>query len=100
MIVIAPLMGSRKRFRIELRRPQKSDWRKCGMRACHSWRPYSPLTCWQRLRVTRNRRAVRMNENTIKAIMEALSKGLRVELLRDKNGDIIVQTIQRKRMKI
>lgn len=41
-----------------------------------------------------------MNENTIKAIMEALSKGLRVELLRDKNGDIIVQTIQRKRMKI
>lgn len=41
-----------------------------------------------------------MDEKTIKAILEALSKGLRVELLKDKDGNIIAQTIQRKRMKI
>lgn len=41
-----------------------------------------------------------MDEKTIKAILEALSKGLRVELLKDKNGNIIAQTIQRKRLKI
>ena len=41
-----------------------------------------------------------MDEKTIKAILEALSKGLRVELLKDKDGNIIAQTIQRKRLKI
>lgn len=41
-----------------------------------------------------------MDEKTIKAILEALSKGLRVELLKDKDGKIIAQTIQRKRLKI
>lgn len=41
-----------------------------------------------------------MDEKTIKAILEALSNGLRVELLKDKDGNIIAQTIQRKRMKI
>lgn len=40
-----------------------------------------------------------MDEKTIKAIMDALSKGLRVELLRDKDGNIIAQTIHRKRLK-
>lgn len=41
-----------------------------------------------------------MNEKTIKAIMEALEKGFRVELLKDKEGTVIVQTIQRKRVKM
>lgn len=41
-----------------------------------------------------------MDDKTIKAILEALSKGFRVELLKDKDGNIIVQTIQRKRLKI
>ena len=41
-----------------------------------------------------------MDEKTIKAILEALSKGLRVELMKDKDGNIIAQTIQRKRLKI
>lgn len=41
-----------------------------------------------------------MDEKTIKAILEALSNGLRVELLMDKDGNIIAQTIQRKRLKI
>ena len=41
-----------------------------------------------------------MDEKTIKAILEALSNGLRVELLKDKEGNIIAQTIQRKRLKI
>lgn len=40
-----------------------------------------------------------MDEKTINAIVEALAKGLRVELLKDKDGNIIVQTIQRKRLK-
>lgn len=40
-----------------------------------------------------------MDEKTIKAIMDALSKGFRVEILKDKDGGIIVQTIQRKRLK-
>ena len=40
-----------------------------------------------------------MNEKTIKAITEALDKGFRVELLKDKDGTVIVQTIQRKRVK-
>lgn len=41
-----------------------------------------------------------MDEKTIKAILDALSNGLRVELLMDKDGNIIAQTIQRKRLKI
>ena len=41
-----------------------------------------------------------MDEKTIRAILDALSKGLRVELLKDKDGNIIAQTIQRKRLKI
>ena len=41
-----------------------------------------------------------MDEKIIKAILEALSKGFRVELLKDKDGNIIAQTIQRKRLKI
>ena len=41
-----------------------------------------------------------MDEKTIKAILEALAKGQRVELLRQKDGSIIVQTVQRKRLKI
>ena len=41
-----------------------------------------------------------MDEKVIKAILEALSNGLRVELLKDKDGNIIAQTIQRKRLKI
>ncbi len=41
-----------------------------------------------------------MNEKIIKAIMEALEKGFRVELLKDKDGTVIVQTIQRKRVKM
>lgn len=40
-----------------------------------------------------------MNEKTVKAIMEALDKGFRVEVLKDKDGAVIVQTIQRKRIK-
>lgn len=41
-----------------------------------------------------------MDEKTIKAILEALSKGFRVEVLQEKGGGIIVQVIQRKRLKI
>ena len=41
-----------------------------------------------------------MDEKTVKAILDALSRGLRVEIVRGKGGEIIVQTIQRKRMKI
>lgn len=40
-----------------------------------------------------------MNEKTIKAILAALSSGLRVELVQQKDGSIIIQTIQRKRLK-
>lgn len=40
-----------------------------------------------------------MDEKTIKAIETALSNGYRVEILRDKDGNIIAQTIQRKRLK-
>ena len=40
-----------------------------------------------------------MDEKTIKAIENAISKGFRVEILKDKEGNIIVQTIQRKRLK-
>ncbi len=41
-----------------------------------------------------------MDEKTIKAIETAISSGFRVEILKDKAGNIIVQTIQRKRLKI
>lgn len=41
-----------------------------------------------------------MDEKTVKAIQEALAKGFRVEILKDKDGKIIVQTIQRKRIKL
>lgn len=41
-----------------------------------------------------------MDEKTIKAILEALVKGQRVELLRQKDGSIIIQTIERKRLTI
>jgi len=41
-----------------------------------------------------------MDEKTVNAIVEAVSKGFRVEVLKDKNGNIIIQTIQRKRLKI
>ena len=41
-----------------------------------------------------------MDEKTIKAIEEAVSNGLRVEVLKDKDGNIIAQTIQRKRLKL
>jgi len=41
-----------------------------------------------------------MDEKTVKAIEEAISNGLRVEVLKDKDGNIIAQTIQRKRLKL
>lgn len=41
-----------------------------------------------------------MDESTIKAIETAVDKGMRVEVLKDKDGNIIAQTIQRKRLKI
>lgn len=41
-----------------------------------------------------------MDEKVIRAILEALSKGFRVEILQDKGGNIIIQTVQRKRLKI
>lgn len=41
-----------------------------------------------------------MDEKTIKAILAALAKGQRVELLKQKDGSIIVQTIERKRLTI
>lgn len=40
-----------------------------------------------------------MNEKIIRAIEQALSNGFRVELLKDKDGNVIVQTISRKRLK-
>lgn len=40
-----------------------------------------------------------MDESLQKAILAALDKGLRVEVLKDKDGNIIAQTIQRKRLK-
>ncbi len=39
-----------------------------------------------------------MDAKTIKAIIEALERGERVELIRDKNGNIIAQTVHRKRL--
>ncbi len=40
-----------------------------------------------------------IDEKLKAAIERALAAGFRVELLRDKDGKIIVQTIQRKRLK-
>lgn len=40
-----------------------------------------------------------IDEELKTAIERALSSGFRVELLRDKDGNIIAQTIQRKRLK-
>ena len=40
-----------------------------------------------------------MDEKTIHAIMAALAKGLRVELVMQKDGTIAVQTVQRKKLK-
>lgn len=40
-----------------------------------------------------------MNEKTLDAIYQALKNGYRVELLMDKDGNVIVQTILRKRLK-
>lgn len=40
-----------------------------------------------------------MDEKTVKAIEDAIKNGFRVEILRDKDGKVIVQTIQRKRLK-
>lgn len=39
-----------------------------------------------------------MTPELIEAIQAALDRGFRVELLKDKQGNVIVQTIQRKRM--
>ncbi len=41
-----------------------------------------------------------MDETTIKAILAALASGQRVELLRQKDGSIVAQTIERKRLNI
>ena len=41
-----------------------------------------------------------MDETTIKAILAALPRGQRVELLRQKDGSIVAQTIERKRLNI
>lgn len=41
-----------------------------------------------------------MDDKTIKAIMEALSKGQRVELTPNKNGGVTVRTVFRKELKI
>lgn len=40
-----------------------------------------------------------MNPELINAILAALARGQRVELLLDKEGNIIAQTVQRKRIK-
>ena len=42
---------------------------------------------------------IKLDNTAIKAIETALSKGYRVELLRDKDGNIIAQTVERKRLK-
>jgi len=40
-----------------------------------------------------------MDEKTIAAIKAALAGGFRVELLLQKDGSVLVQTVQRKRLK-
>ncbi len=41
-----------------------------------------------------------MDKKTIDAIQKALSSGQRVELLLQKDGSVLIQTVQRKRLKI
>lgn len=41
-----------------------------------------------------------MDKKTIEAIMTALKKGFRVELVMLEDGSIAVQTVQRKKVKI
>ena len=48
---------------------------------------------------TSQNRETTIDPQTIKAIETVLAKGQRVELLRDKDGNIIAQTIERKRLK-
>lgn len=43
---------------------------------------------------------MKMDEKTIKAIMEALSKGQRVELSPSKDGGVTVRIVFRKELKI
>lgn len=40
-----------------------------------------------------------MDKNTIMSIENALKHGFRVELIMNKDGNIIVQTVQRKQLK-
>ena len=41
-----------------------------------------------------------MDEKTIKAMEKALDNNQRVEILKDKDGNIIAQTVKRKRLKL
>lgn len=41
-----------------------------------------------------------MDEKTIAAVLKALSAGFRVELLMQKDGTVVIQTVQRKKLKI
>lgn len=41
-----------------------------------------------------------VDEKIVKAIEKAVSNGLRVEVLKDKDGNFIAQTIHRKRLKL
>lgn len=41
-----------------------------------------------------------MDDKTINTILKALSTGLRVEMLMQKDGSIIIQTVQRKKLKV
>jgi len=41
-----------------------------------------------------------MDDKTIQAIKNALSKGFRVELVQQKDGTIVIQTVQRRKLKI
>lgn len=50
-------------------------------------------------RMEKERKEVVIDEELKTAIERALSSGFRVELMRDKDGNIIAQTIQRKRLK-
>ncbi len=40
-----------------------------------------------------------IDAQTVRAILKALESGLRVEILQGKDGEIIVQTVKRKRLK-
>lgn len=41
-----------------------------------------------------------MDKKTVAAILAALNQGLRVEIIRQKDGSILVQTVKRKQLKI